>query len=88
MTCRKCNHSEVKKAGHNRNHTQRYKCLSCRTTFSDPRPAIGNHYINLEEIERILLLMLEGMSVRAIERVTGIQKKTVPSLMLTASENA
>ncbi len=88
MTCRKCQHTEFKKSGFNRNQTQRYKCRNCRTTFSDERPAIGNHYTDVADIERILLMLLEGMSVRAIERITGIQKRTVINLMLTASENA
>jgi IS1 family transposase len=32
--------------------------------------------------------MLEGMSIRAISRITGLHKGTVLSLMFTASENA
>jgi transposase-like protein/IS1 family transposase len=88
MTCRKCQHSEFKKSGRNRNETQRYKCRNCRTTFSESRPAVGSHYKPVEEIERILLMMLEGMSVRSIERITGIQKRTILSLMVTASQNA
>jgi IS1 family transposase len=32
--------------------------------------------------------MLEGMSIRAISRVTGLHKTTILSLMLTAAENA
>ena len=34
----------------------------------------------------ILQLMLEGMSIRAIERFTGVHRDTILSLMLTASE--
>jgi transposase-like protein len=88
MTCRKCQHTEFKKSGFNHNQTQRYKCRNCCKTFSDERPAIGNHYTDVADIERILLMLLEGMSVRAIERITGIQKRTVINLMLTASHNA
>lgn len=79
MTCRKCQHDTVKKSGLNRNKTQRYKCLSCRATFSESRPAVGTHYTPVEDIERILFMMLEGMSVRSIERITGVQKRTILS---------
>jgi hypothetical protein len=88
MTCRKCNHLGVKKSGLNRNKTQRYKCPSCRTSFSDPRPMLGTHYISPEVAEKALSLMLEGMSVRAISRITGLHKNTILSLMVTASEKA
>lgn len=88
MTCRKCNHSEFKKSGRNRNQTQRYKCRNCSTTFSEERPALGAHYIPVDQIEKALLMMLEGMSVCAISRITGLHKGTVLSLMVTASNNA
>jgi hypothetical protein len=32
--------------------------------------------------------MLEGMSIRAIERFTGVHRDTILSLMLTASDKA
>ena len=88
MTCRKCQHTEFKKSGRNRNHTQRFKCLNCRTTFSEVRPTIGSHYISPEDAEKALIMMLEGMSVRAISRITGIHRDTILSLMVTASEKA
>ena len=88
MTCRTCQHTEFKKSGRNRNQTQRYKCRNCRTTFSEERPALGTHYTSVEQAEKVLFMMLEGMSVCAISRITGLHKGTILSLMVTASGNA
>jgi transposase len=60
----------------------------CRATFLDPtaqRP-LGTHYIDLDTTARVLDLMMEGMSVRAISRLTGLHIGTILSLMITAGE--
>lgn len=90
MTCRKCNHETVKKFGFNRNKTRRYRCTTCKTTFSDvaPAPILAGHNTERETVIRVIGMMLEGMSVRAISRLTGLHKNTILSLMLTASRNA
>jgi IS1 family transposase len=87
MTCRKCNHDKVKKFGC-RNGVQRYRCNSCSAVFTEQEPRVGSHYTRQDEAEKALVMMLEGMSVRAISRITGLHKNTILSLMVTASENA
>jgi len=49
---------------------------------------LGTHYIQPEEAAKALELMLEGISVRAISRITGLHKNTILSLMKTAAANA
>lgn len=89
MTCRKCNHETVKKFGvYGKKRIQRYRCTSCSATFSESQTKIGTHYTSPEDAERVLIMMLEGMSVRSISRITGIHRDTVLSLMVTASEKA
>jgi transposase-like protein/IS1 family transposase len=90
MTCRKCNHQTVKKFGYNRNKTRRYRCTTCKATFSDsaPAPFLAGHNTEQEKAIRALGMMLEGMSIRAISRLTGLHKNTILSLMVTASQNA
>jgi transposase-like protein/IS1 family transposase len=90
MTCRKCHHETVKKFGFNRNKTRRYRCTTCSATFSDPTPApfLAGHTVEEEKATQALLMMLEGMSIRAISRLTGLHKNTILSLMVTASQNA
>ncbi len=64
MTCRKCNHDKVKKFGHcGRTRAQRYRCLSCRSTFVVPiEKPLGNHTTDLDTAVRVLELMMEGTS--------------------------
>src|SRR5215510_5853353 len=87
MTCRKCQHSTVKKFGR-RNNVQRYRCNSCSAVFTDQQPRMGHHYIRNDQAEKALILMLEGMSIRAISRITGLHRDTILALMVTASEKA
>jgi len=89
MTCKKCHHETARKFGtYGKRHVQRYRCSDCSITFSEPTPKLGTHYTDPETASKALAMMLEGMSVRAISRLTGLHKDTVLSLMLTASQNA
>src|SRR5271165_1043926 len=89
MTCIRCTHGTCRKFGYyGKRHVQRWRCQSCKTTFSQPAPKVGTHYTDPETAAKVLNLMLEGMSVRAISRFTGLHKHTILSLMLTASEKA
>jgi hypothetical protein len=65
---------------------QRYRCQNCSATFSETRPRVGNHLISVEKAEQIIALMLEGMSIRGISRVTGTDQNTIMSLLLTVGE--
>jgi transposase-like protein/IS1 family transposase len=88
VTCRKCNHDKVKKFGHcGRTKAQRYRCLSCRSTFVVPiKKPLGNHTTDLDTAGHALELMMEGTSVRAISRLTGLHIHTILALMVTAGE--
>jgi len=89
MTCVKCNHEGTKKCGYSgRRKVQRYRCLTCKATFLDPaaEKPLGTHYVDLNTAARVLELMMEGTSVRAISRLTGLHIATILSLMVTAGE--
>src|SRR5712692_7781056 len=90
MTCIRCQHQGAKKFGiYGKRKIQRYRCQSCRTTFADPSTLkLGTHYTAPETAAKALTLMLEGMSIRAISRVTGLHKSTILSLMFTAAVSA
>jgi transposase-like protein/IS1 family transposase len=85
MTCLKCQHTSVKKFGrYGRRKIQRYRCTRCSATFSEPQAKpLGNHTLDLEKAVQIVSLLVEGMSVRAISRITGTDKNTILSLLLT-----
>lgn len=91
MTCIRCQHQGAKKFGtYGKRRIQRYRCISCRSTFADPAAPkpLGTHYTSPEVAAKALSMMLEGMSIRAISRLTGLHKNTILSLMLTAAQNA
>jgi transposase-like protein/IS1 family transposase len=87
MTCIKCQHQEAKRFGFSRNRIQRYRCPACKSTFCEPRrKPLGRHYISTEKAAQIVELLLEGMSVRSVSRVTGVHKTTILSLLLTVGK--
>jgi transposase-like protein/IS1 family transposase len=89
MTCKKCNHDGVKKFGkYGKKKIQRYRCQHCSVTFAEPRlKPLGNHYIDTDKAAQVITLMMEGMSIRGISRVTGLHKTTILSLLLTLGDN-
>jgi transposase-like protein len=88
MTCKRCNHTARKFGRYGKRHIQRYRCSTCKATFSEYEPKLGTHYTDPEVAAKALAMMLEGMSFRAISRLTGLHKNTILSLMLTASQRA
>ncbi len=90
MTCIKCQHGQTKRFGYvGKQRVPRYRCLFCKTTFVEPRvKPLDRHYTPLDKATQVLSMMLEGMSVRAIERLTGVHRDTILSLMCTAGLKA
>src|ERR1700733_14278572 len=87
MTCFKCKHESCKKFGtYGKRKVQRWRCQSCKATFSEPIERLESHYIDLDTTARVLELMMEGTSVRAISRLTDLHIATILSLMVTAEE--
>ncbi|MCU1300234.1 MAG: helix-turn-helix protein [Candidatus Sulfotelmatobacter sp.] len=88
MTCHNCQ-STCNRFGKHRNGLQRYRCSQCRKTFTEDhtRPLVGMR-LPLDKAESILKLLVEGMSLRSIERVTGVHRDTIMSLLLLAGERS
>jgi IS1 family transposase/transposase-like protein len=89
MTCTKCQHSTVKKFGrYGRHRVQRYRCYSCSTTFSDPKPvsSLGAMRISEEVAGRAIQCLIEGCSIRSTERMTGLHRDTIMQLLVLAGE--
>jgi transposase-like protein/IS1 family transposase len=88
MIARTCDHSERTKHGKDRKGNQRWKCSKCGATFtSDEQRPLGDMRIDLTEAVRVLNMLLEGMSIRACERITGMKRDTICDLILTVGEN-
>lgn len=84
MTCLKCQHGTAVKAGTTNAHTPRFRCNDCGARFTLPRlNPLGAHTTGLDDAVKVFTLLAEGMSVRAVSRVTGIHKTTILSLLVT-----
>ena len=88
MTCHNCQ-SICNRFGKHRNGLQRYRCSQCRKTFTEDhtRP-LAEMRLPMDKAESILKLLVEGMSLRSIERVTGVHRDTIMRLLLLAGERS
>lgn len=84
MVCHNCK-LRAKKHGRNRNGTQRWRCQPCRRTFSEPA-LLGELRLPEDKALLVLSLLVEGSSVRSIERVTGVHRDTVLRLLAHVGE--
>lgn len=90
MVCHNCS-SICKKFGKfGPRKIQRYRCNQCKRTFSEEHEKaqgpLGDMRISLDKAEMCLRLLLEGMSVRSIQRITGIHQATILDLMVLAGD--
>lgn len=86
MTCHNCQ-IQAKKFGKDRKGTQRFRCNNCKKTFSEiqDRP-LGAMRLSMEKALQVLQLLVEGCSIRSTERITGVEKKTILSLLERVGE--
>jgi IS1 family transposase/transposase-like protein len=82
-----CQHEKSIKRGKDRNGNQRMKCLACGKYFvvEGARP-LGDMRISMKQATIALGMLLEGMSISSVERITGLHGDTIGSLILTAGE--
>lgn len=86
MTCHNCQ-TACKRFGRHRNGLQRFRCRQCKKTFTE------NHEKPLDKMRlpvnravTVLQLLLEGMSIRSVERVTEVHRDTILKLLVLAGE--
>lgn len=84
MECPTCGNKTVK-CGKDKNGFQRYLCKSCKVKFTESHALAGRHE-SIEETAKILRMLLEGMSVRSCERLTGMHRDTILKLMVECGE--
>lgn len=85
MNCIHCESEHVSKFGKDRNGQQRFRCVDCGKAFVEPHAFAGKK-TDTKEAVRALLMLLEGMSIRATSRLTGIDRDTIIGLMVQAGE--
>ena len=80
MTCHNC-HTECSRFGFHKGF-QRYQCKQCKRTFSDiPEKPLDNLRLPLEKAVQITHLLVEGVGIRAIERLAGVHRDTVLAVL-------
>jgi transposase-like protein len=86
MECPFCQ-SEARRFGRNRNGTERYQCLACRRTFTatEPQP-LGRMRISPAKAIMCLRMLLEGSSIRTIERLTSVHRNTIVALLVLVGQ--
>ena len=86
MTCHYCQKS-CKRFGKHRNGLQRFRCNQCSKTFTEEheRP-LDEMRLPLDRAVSILQLLLEGMSIRSAERITGVHRDTILRLLVLAGQ--
>jgi transposase-like protein/IS1 family transposase len=86
MNCPKCDNLS-KKDGKDRDGKQRFKCTVCGKRFSLPKEKLlGAMILGEEKALMCLNLLVEGNSVRSTERITGVHRDTILSLLETVGK--
>lgn len=86
MNCTDCT-SNTKKHGKDRYGNQRFRCVACGKTFIEPKAkTLGTMTLAEDKALMCLNLLVEGNSIRSIERITGVHRDTVLSLLETVGK--
>ena len=87
MVCHLCRAATAKKHGRTREGHQRYRCRTCRKTFSE-RPArpLGDMRVPVEKARAIVQLLCEGNNIRSIGRFTGCHAATILKVLVQVGE--
>ena len=83
-----CTHPNFKKAGKHSNGAQRFKCKDCGKRFvEEQNKPLGKMRVNLDKAMMVVGMLLEGMSIRAASRLSGMDKDTICRLVLEVGES-
>jgi IS1 family transposase/transposase-like protein len=83
-----CTHTHTQKHGKDRRGNPRRRCTLCGATFADKAPQpLGAMRIDPDDACRALAMLLEGMSIRAVERITGLCRDTLCDLVVVVGQN-
>src|ERR1700722_11221840 len=73
--------------GKHRNGLRRFRCAQCGKTYTEPHHNhLGSMTIPMEKAILALRMLLEGSSVRSVERITELHRDTILKLLVVAGE--
>jgi transposase-like protein/IS1 family transposase len=90
VNCHCCQSDKIKRRGHYSNKNfivQRFECLRCGKAFSEKQPLDGLR-VDIEKACQVVHLLCEGMGIRAIERFTRLNRRTVLGILEMAGQKA
>jgi transposase-like protein len=79
MTCHSCK-TACKKFGKHPSGRRRFQYRQCCKTFTAPGP-LDEMRLPLDKAETIVKMMVEGCSIRSIERLTDVHRDTIMRLL-------
>jgi len=84
LACEACG-AACQRFGKHRNGLRRFRCRKCKRTYTEAHTrTLDTMYIPKERASLALQLLLEGNSIRSIERVTKIDRNTIMRLLVLA----
>jgi len=66
---------------------QRFFCDRCEKSYSESQPLDGLR-VDFKQAVQVVNLLCESMGIRAIERITGLNRRTVLNILETAGQKA
>lgn len=84
MNCETCN-KPAQKYGKAASGAQRFRCLSCKKSFVEERP-LGDMRLPMDKALSVIQHLVEGCSIRSTERITGVEKRTITTLLELVGE--
>lgn len=81
-----CQHEKKHIHGKTKSGVIRYKCALCGKTFTQSTNLLDGMRIGLDRAAEIINLLCEGMSVRAVSRITDTHIQTITDLMVLVGE--
>ena len=89
MDCPFCDHPTTHKHGRTSKGSQRFRCASCGSTFTDTFDTLYyRRQVTPEQVETILQAHTEGSSLQGLSRISKRAYGTVVSLVNAASQRA
>ena len=86
MTCEACTVA-CQRFGRHRNGLRRFRCPQRLKTYTEAHNRVlDTMYISQDRAVLALQLLLEGNSIRSTERITGMDRNTIMSLVVKAGE--
>jgi IS1 family transposase/transposase-like protein len=87
MVVSTCQHESTKRHGRDRKGDPRLRCCLCGKTWTDVARPLGDMRTGVKDAATVLAMLVEGMSIRAASRITGMKANTICDLILTVGDN-